>query len=146
MARDIRNTNYYRGGLNLPVKWMSPEAIIEKKFTTKSDIWGFGVLIWEVMMLGQTPYPTMGPREVIKYVCQDAGHLDVPPLCPQPLTNYLGQCWAYNPDNRPDFYTLLEVLEQMLSQKEDYQRKQACSANVIINQVDDDDSSSISSI
>ena len=145
MARDIKNTNYYRGGFNLPVKWMSPEAIIERKFTTKSDIWGFGVLIWEVMMLGKTPYPTMGPLEVMKYVCQNSGHLDTPQLCPLPLTKYLSQCWEYRPEDRPDFHILLEVLEKMLAHKEDYQRKQVCS-NVTNYHVDNDDLSSISSI
>ena len=69
MARDVHNKEYYRGGVHLPIKWMSPESIIERKCTTKSDVWAFGVLIWEIMNLGKMPYSNMGAFQVMDFVC-----------------------------------------------------------------------------
>ena len=53
MARDIQKNDYYRGGGFLPVNWMAPESLSETKFTTESDIWSFGVLVWEILTLGK---------------------------------------------------------------------------------------------
>ena len=53
MARDIRKNCYYRGGGNLPIKWLAPEALTEGRFSCQSDVWSFGILVWEIMTLGK---------------------------------------------------------------------------------------------
>lgn len=85
LARDVYNNDYYRkdGGL-LPVRWMSPESLCDGVFTSQSDIWAFGVLCWEIMTLGQQPYPARNNVEVLKYV-RDGGRLEKPEGCPNEL-------------------------------------------------------------
>ena len=56
LARDINKNHYYRGGGNLPINWMAPESLMEGIFSTQSDVWGFGILIWEILTLGWNFY------------------------------------------------------------------------------------------
>lgn len=85
LARDIYKNDYYRkeGGL-LPVRWMSPESIVDGIFTSQSDIWAFGVLCWEIMTLGQQPYPARNNVEVLHFV-REGGRLGHPTDCPEEL-------------------------------------------------------------
>ena len=85
MARDMGDNDYYQGGLTFPIKWMSPESINKRKFSVKSDVWAFGVLIWEVMTFGDPPFPNMAFMEVMNHVCNCNGHLEIPSLCPPEL-------------------------------------------------------------
>ena len=64
--RDVKTTEYYRKktGGRLPVKWMSPEAIFDSIYTTESDVWSFGILLWEIVTLGDTPYKNLSVEEV----------------------------------------------------------------------------------
>lgn len=86
LARDIYKNDYYRkdGEGLLPVRWMSPESLVDGVFTSQSDIWAFGVLCWEIMTLGQQPYPARTNVEVLHYV-RDGGRLDKPYNCPDDL-------------------------------------------------------------
>lgn len=86
LARDVYKSDYYRKGGEglLPVRWMSPESLIDGFFTTQSDIWSFGVLLWEVMTLGQMPYQGTNNSEVLDYV-RNAGILKKPEECPEEL-------------------------------------------------------------
>lgn len=65
----------------LPVRWMSPESLIDGVFTSHSDVWAFGVLLWEIMTLGQQPYPARTNLEVMQYV-RTGGRLTSPQNCP----------------------------------------------------------------
>eukprot|EP00057_Strongylocentrotus_purpuratus_P000758 XP_001182644.2 PREDICTED: leukocyte tyrosine kinase receptor [Strongylocentrotus purpuratus] len=115
MARDIYRADYYRKGGQalLPVKWMPPEAFQDGIFTSKTDVWAYGVLLWEIISLGFMPYPGMSNQEVIQFV--SAGERMNPPRsCPQPVFNLMSQCWRHIPEDRPPFTTILESINYCL--------------------------------
>ncbi|XP_023244156.1 leukocyte tyrosine kinase receptor-like isoform X1 [Centruroides sculpturatus] len=109
MARDIYRADYYRKGgkAMLPVKWMPPEAFLDGIFTCKTDVWSFGVLLWEVMSLGYMPYPGRGNQDVMQMVTS-GGRLEAPTNCPNPVYHIMMQCWHPVPDQRPCFSTVIE--------------------------------------
>lgn len=123
LARDVYKSDYYRGGGYLPVKWMSPESLMEHKFSTQSDVWSFGVLIWEIMTLGHRPYQEKSNSEVKNFVCHNRGHLEVPILCPPPLGELLVKCWAFSPEDRPSFLILLKTIKELFVYKEKLKNK-----------------------
>ncbi|KAK6622943.1 hypothetical protein RUM43_008795 [Polyplax serrata] len=102
---------YYRKGgkAMLPIKWMPPEAFQDGIFTAKTDIWSFGVLLWEVMSLGYMPYTGCGNREVMQLVIS-GGRLEPPMNCPSPVYAIMTKCWHPKPDERPSFLLILERL------------------------------------
>ncbi|XP_043929384.1 leukocyte tyrosine kinase receptor [Protopterus annectens] len=108
MARDIYRASYYRKGgcAMLPVKWMPPEAFLEGIFTSKTDTWSFGVLLWEIFSLGYMPYPGKTNQEVLAFVTS-GGRMDPPKKCPGPVYRLMTQCWQHQPEHRPDFSTIL---------------------------------------
>ncbi|XP_070536976.1 tyrosine-protein kinase receptor-like [Ptychodera flava] len=109
MARNIYRNDYYRKGgkAMLPVKWMPPEAYLDGIFTSKTDVWSFGVLLWELMSLGYMPYPGMTNQEVMQYVAQGE-RMHPPRNCPMPVYRIMTQCWQDLPENRPPFKTIKE--------------------------------------
>ncbi|XP_032804141.2 tyrosine-protein kinase receptor-like isoform X1 [Petromyzon marinus] len=109
MARDIYRASYYRKGgrAMLPVKWMPPEAFLEGIFTSKTDTWSFGVLLWEIFSLGYMPYPSKSNQEVMEFVTS-GGRMDPPKNCPVPVYRIMTQCWQHRPEDRPNFSTILE--------------------------------------
>uniref|UniRef100_A0A2M4A502 Tyrosine-protein kinase receptor n=1 Tax=Anopheles triannulatus TaxID=58253 RepID=A0A2M4A502_9DIPT len=112
LARDIYKNDYYRkeGEGLLPVRWMSPESLVDGVFTSQSDIWAFGVLLWEIMTLGEQPYQAKNNVEVLNHV-REGGHLDRPKVCPNEMFELMKYCWSFSPDERPTFRYCLEVLE-----------------------------------
>ncbi|XP_049539733.1 protein sevenless isoform X3 [Anopheles darlingi] len=112
LARDIYKNDYYRkeGEGLLPVRWMSPESLVDGVFTSQSDIWAFGVLLWEIMTLGEQPYQAKNNVEVLNHV-REGGHLDRPKVCPNEMFELMKYCWKFSPDERPTFRYCLEVLE-----------------------------------
>ncbi|XP_020864930.2 LOW QUALITY PROTEIN: leukocyte tyrosine kinase receptor [Phascolarctos cinereus] len=112
MARDIYRASYYRKGgrAMLPVKWMPPEAFLEGIFTSKTDSWSFGVLLWEIFSLGYMPYPGRTNQEVLDFVT-GGGRMDPPRSCPGPVYRIMTQCWQHQPDHRPNFSSVLERLQ-----------------------------------
>ncbi|CAG2239895.1 Tyrosine-protein kinase Btk29A,Tyrosine kinase receptor Cad96Ca,Discoidin domain-containing receptor 2,Tyrosine-protein kinase receptor TYRO3,Putative neurotrophin receptor LTRK 1,ALK tyrosine kinase receptor,Tyrosine-protein kinase ABL2,Tyrosine-protein kinase abl-1,Tyrosine-protein kinase receptor UFO,Macrophage colony-stimulating factor 1 receptor,Leukocyte tyrosine kinase receptor,Tyrosine-protein kinase receptor Tie-1,Receptor-type tyrosine-protein kinase FLT3,ALK tyrosine kinase receptor homolog scd- len=115
LARDIYKSDYYRkeGEGLLPVRWMSPESLVDGIFTTQSDIWAFGVMMWEVLTFGQQPYQARTNIEVLHYV-RSGGQLEQPEHCPEELFVLMKSCWSYSPEDRPDFTYILQQLEQFL--------------------------------
>ncbi|XP_038071785.1 ALK tyrosine kinase receptor-like [Patiria miniata] len=115
MARDIYRADYYRKGgqAMLPVKWMPPEAFLDGIFTSKTDVWSFGVLLWEIMSLGYMPYPGMSNQEVIYFTTQGQ-RMNAPRNCPRPIQDLMYQCWHQDPDERPNFSTILHFLSNCL--------------------------------
>lgn len=100
-------------GGQLPIRWMSPEALSMGVFSIKSDVWAFGVVLWEIVTLGSTPYLGMGAQEVVTYVRQGN-------ICPQPvhcndtLYDLMKSCWAYRADDRVTFTEAKRHLMTML--------------------------------
>ena len=115
LTRDIYASNYYRSDLRgmLPVRWMAPESIVDGLSTTQSDVWAFGVLLWEIVTMGQTPFQSKTNHEVLAFV-PSGGHLDVPPQCPDRLRGLMIGCWAYNPEERPTFAECQEQIKELL--------------------------------
>nr|CAD7415822.1 unnamed protein product [Timema poppensis] len=114
LARDIYKNDYYRkeGEGLLPVRWMAPESLVDGVFTSQSDMWAFGVLVWEIMTLGQQPYPARTNLEVLHYV-RTGGRLGRPSNCPEELHQLMLKCWSYNPESRPTFKYCLDVLLEL---------------------------------
>jgi len=99
----------------IPVRWMPPEAIRENRFTHASDVWSFGVLLWEIFTFGRQPYEQMTIKEVIRFV--DSGRtLHCPEHAPNPVYLHMQSCWHRNPDERPlfkDLFKQLSILEDV---------------------------------
>ena len=78
LARDVHSNDYYRkmGDGRLPVKWMAPEALFHRKYTMQSDVWSFGILLWEILTLGGTPYPSVPSIEKLFQLLRE-GHRSV---------------------------------------------------------------------
>lgn len=111
MARDIYRSDYYRKGgkAMLPIKWMPPEAFLDGIFTSKTDVWSFGVLLWEVFSMGLMPYTGL-PNRVVMELVTGGGRLDSPNGCPPFIYNLMSSCWHPVPDARPTFQHLLHKL------------------------------------
>nr|XP_036874708.1 leukocyte tyrosine kinase receptor isoform X6 [Manis javanica] len=119
MARDIYRASYYcKGGQSLlPVKWMPPEAFLEGIFTSKTDSWSFGVLLWEIFSLGYMPYPGRTNQEVLNFVV-GGGRMDSPRGCPGPVYHIMTRCWQHQPELRPGFDSILEHLQYCIQDPE----------------------------
>ncbi|XP_025066097.1 insulin receptor isoform X3 [Alligator sinensis] len=115
MTRDIYETDYYRKGGKglLPVRWMAPESLKDGVFTTYSDVWSFGVVLWEISSLAEQPYQGLSNEQVLKFV-MDGGYLDQPDNCPERLHSLMQMCWQYNPRMRPTFIEIIEMLKEDL--------------------------------
>lgn len=111
MTRDIYETDYYRKGGKglLPVRWMAPESLKDGIFTSMSDVWSYGVVIWEMTTLAAQPYQGLSNEEVLKYVI-NAKTMDTPEGCPEILYQMMLQCWQYRPKTRPTFKQIIELL------------------------------------
>ncbi|XP_025266257.1 proto-oncogene tyrosine-protein kinase ROS-like isoform X2 [Camponotus floridanus] len=103
LARDIYKDDYYRmrGEDLLPVRWMAPESLMIRTFTSQSDVWSFGVLMWEITSLGEQPYSAKTNEEVINYV-RAGGKLLMTLNCPSALYQLMLRCWCAA-DARPNF-------------------------------------------
>ncbi|XP_043482361.1 proto-oncogene tyrosine-protein kinase ROS isoform X2 [Leptopilina heterotoma] len=119
LARDIYKNDYYRkeGEGLLPVRWMAPESLVDGVFTSQSDVWAFGVLMWEITSLGQQPYPARTNQEVLHYV-RSGGRLQKPLNCPNSLHQLMLSCWSCI-ERRPSFKTCLEEIINLRVTTED---------------------------
>ncbi|XP_078685325.1 uncharacterized protein LOC144918412 [Branchiostoma floridae x Branchiostoma belcheri] len=115
LARDMYAVGYHRqdrGRDLLPLKWMAPEGLKnEARFTHKSDVWSFGVLLWEVAQLGRTPYPGMEGADRIYDALQNHFRLPRPQLCTEERYQLMLKCWKFNEKTRPDATTVRKLLE-----------------------------------
>ena len=111
LARVIKDDQYTaREGAKFPIKWTAPEAALYNRFSIKSDIWSFGILIAELITHGRIPYPGMTNGEVLAKV-EQGYRMPPPPGCPDPLYQIMLDCWKQDPDERPTFEYLKYHLE-----------------------------------
>ncbi|CAJ0964747.1 unnamed protein product [Ranitomeya imitator] len=92
---------------------MSPESLKDGIFTPYSDVWSFGVVLWEIATLAEQPYQGMANEQVLHYV-MDNGILEKPENCPDRLHDLMRWCWQKNPKNRPSFIQILESIKDEL--------------------------------
>uniref|UniRef100_H2V3G0 Tyrosine-protein kinase n=1 Tax=Takifugu rubripes TaxID=31033 RepID=H2V3G0_TAKRU len=97
----------------LPVKWTAPEALREKNFSTKSDVWSYGILLWEIYSFGRVPYPRIPLKEVVPRV-EKGYKMDCPDGCPEVVYNIMKQCWNLDPAARPSFQMLKEWIQHII--------------------------------
>ncbi|XP_078270810.1 macrophage-stimulating protein receptor [Rhinoraja longicauda] len=118
MARDVLDKEYYsiqnHRKAKLPVKWMALESLQTQKFTTKSDVWSFGVLLWELLTRGAPPYPEVDPYDITRYLLKGR-RLPQPEYCPDELFHVMLHCWDPKPELRPIFTELIYEIESMQS-------------------------------
>ncbi|XP_032268143.1 macrophage-stimulating protein receptor isoform X2 [Phoca vitulina] len=118
LARDILDKEYYsvrqHHHARLPVKWMALESLQTYRFTTKSDVWSFGVLLWELLTRGAPPYPHIDPFDLTQFLAQGR-RLPQPEYCPSSLYAVMQRCWASDPAVRPTFTVLVEEVEHVVA-------------------------------
>jgi len=117
LARDMQESDYYRkrGEGKLPVLWMSPESLFAGVSTTMSDVWSFGVLLWEIVTWGERPYVGVATEAVLDLI-KDGYRMSSPSQCPQPLYSMMRECWQFEPSKRPSWSELVNALLNLYDQ------------------------------
>lgn len=100
-------------GGKIPIRWTAPEAIAFRKFTSASDVWSYGIVMWEVMSFGERPYWDMSNQDVINAIEQDY-RLPPPPDCPTHLHQLMLDCWQKDRSARPRFADLVSALDKLI--------------------------------
>ncbi|XP_051917176.1 hepatocyte growth factor receptor [Hippocampus zosterae] len=118
LARDVYDKEYYsvhnKSGVKLPVKWMALESLQTHKFTAKSDVWSFGVLLWELMTRGAPPYSDVNSFDITVFLLQGRRLLQ-PEFCPDSLYTVMVECWHPKPERRPSFSDLVSSIANIFS-------------------------------
>uniref|UniRef100_A0A8C9ZAX7 receptor protein-tyrosine kinase n=1 Tax=Sander lucioperca TaxID=283035 RepID=A0A8C9ZAX7_SANLU len=118
LARDVYDKEYYsvhnKSGVKLPVKWMALESLQTHKFTPKSDVWSFGVLLWELMTRGAPPYSDVNSFDITVFLLQGRRLLQ-PEFCPDALYTLMIECWHPKPERRPSFHELVSRISTIFS-------------------------------
>ncbi|XP_021547146.2 muscle, skeletal receptor tyrosine-protein kinase isoform X4 [Neomonachus schauinslandi] len=119
LSRNIYSADYYKANENdaIPIRWMPPESIFYNRYTTESDVWAYGVVLWEIFSYGLQPYYGMAHEEVIYYV-RDGHILACPEDCPLELYNLMRLCWSKLPADRPSFASIHRILQRMCKRAE----------------------------
>ncbi|KAK3772749.1 hypothetical protein RRG08_013442 [Elysia crispata] len=121
LSRDVFHDNHYKKLTNgkLPLKWMAIESLRDRIFTTQSDVWSFGIVLWEIVTMGASPYPNVALADLY-YVLSSGYRMDKPSNCSQQLYDIMRSCWVEEPQDRPDFTQLRLMLEDLLTEDRDY--------------------------
>ncbi|XP_062991175.1 mast/stem cell growth factor receptor Kit [Elgaria multicarinata webbii] len=117
LARDIRNDSNYvvKGNARLPVKWMAPESIFECVYTFESDVWSYGILLWELFSLGSSPYPGMPVDSKFYKRIKEGYRMFSPEFAPAEMYEIMRSCWDADPVKRPTFKQIVQLIEQQIS-------------------------------
>ncbi|XP_072311610.1 receptor tyrosine-protein kinase erbB-2 [Eucyclogobius newberryi] len=109
---DIDETEYHADGGKVPIKWMALESILHRRFTHQSDVWSYGVTVWELMTFGAKPYDMIPAREIPE-VLEGGERLPQPPICTIDVYMIMVKCWMIDPDSRPRFKDLVNDFSVM---------------------------------
>ncbi|XP_070196549.1 tyrosine-protein kinase transmembrane receptor Ror2-like [Littorina saxatilis] len=114
LARSVHSVDYYRGSEHdaIPIRWMPLESILYNKFSTQSDVWSFGVVLWEIFSFALQPYYGLTHDEVVRYI-KEGKVLAQPDRTPQQMYELMKQCWHRRPASRPAFNNLHKTLKNM---------------------------------
>ncbi|ALC48140.1 Eph [Drosophila busckii] len=117
LSREIENASdaYTTRGGKIPVRWTAPEAIAFRKFTSASDVWSYGVVLWEVMSYGERPYWNWSNQDVIKSI-EKGYRLPAPMDCPEALYQLMLDCWQKQRTHRPTFGSIVSTLDNLARQ------------------------------
>ncbi|XP_071409467.1 receptor-type tyrosine-protein kinase FLT3 isoform X2 [Pithys albifrons albifrons] len=120
LARDVMNDSNYivRGNARLPVKWMAPESLFERTYTMKSDVWSYGILLWEIFSLGVNPYPGIQVDTNFYKLIQNGFKMDQPYYATKEIYCMMQSCWALDCRKRPSFSRLVSSLAYQLAEAE----------------------------
>uniref|UniRef100_A0A8C6J2Z2 receptor protein-tyrosine kinase n=1 Tax=Melopsittacus undulatus TaxID=13146 RepID=A0A8C6J2Z2_MELUD len=120
LARDIMNDSNYivRGNARLPVKWMAPESLFERTYTMKSDVWSYGILLWEIFSLGVNPYPGIPVDTNFYKLIQSGFKMDQPYYATKDVYCVMQSCWDLDSRKRPSFSRLVSSLACQLAEAE----------------------------
>lgn len=115
LARHVIDDEYSSSyGAKFPIKWAAPEVLKYTRFSSKSDVWAFGVLIWEIFSGGQLPFANITNADVVEIICNKDERLKKPIDCPQSVFTQMMNCWARKAEDRPSFKILLSCLHAIL--------------------------------
>ncbi|XP_062309054.1 macrophage colony-stimulating factor 1 receptor [Osmerus eperlanus] len=116
LARDVMNDANYvvKGNARLPVKWMAPESIFDCVYTVQSDVWSYGILLWEIFSLGKSPYPNVVVDSRFYKMIKDGHHMSRPDFSSPEMFRIMTQCWRLEPTDRPTFRTIAELIQNLL--------------------------------
>ncbi|PKU37491.1 proto-oncogene tyrosine-protein kinase receptor ret [Limosa lapponica baueri] len=121
LSRDVYEEDSYvkRSKGRIPVKWMAIESLFDHIYTTQSDVWSFGVLLWEIVTLGGNPYPGIAPERLFNLL-KTGYRMERPENCSEEMYNLMLRCWKQEPDKRPTFAEISKELEKMMVKSRDY--------------------------
>ncbi|VEN50106.1 unnamed protein product, partial [Callosobruchus maculatus] len=116
LARLMRDDTYTaHAGAKFPIKWTAPEGLAYNKFSTKSDVWAFGILLWEIATYGMSPYPGVDLTDVY-HMLEKGYRMECPPGCPPKIYELMRQCWQWHAHERPTFKEIHHALENMFQE------------------------------
>ncbi|CAG2225130.1 RET [Mytilus edulis] len=121
LTRDVYEADTYlkQSKGRIPVKWLAPESLYAQIYTTQSDVWSFGIVLWEVVTLGAPPYPGVPPERLYNLLL--AGYrMDRPENCSDELYAVMQKCWKTDPQDRPTFSKLADIFDRMLQHHAEY--------------------------
>ncbi|XP_045701961.1 tyrosine-protein kinase ABL1 isoform X1 [Phyllostomus hastatus] len=102
-------------GAKFPIKWTAPESLAYNKFSIKSDVWAFGVLLWEIATYGMSPYPGIDLSQVYELLEKDY-RMERPEGCPEKVYELMRACWQWSPSDRPSFAEIHQAFETMFQE------------------------------
>uniref|UniRef100_A0AC35GRW7 Protein kinase domain-containing protein n=1 Tax=Panagrolaimus sp. PS1159 TaxID=55785 RepID=A0AC35GRW7_9BILA len=96
-----------------PIKWTAPEVLRQSIFTSKSDCWSFGILLWEIYSFGRIPYPRIPIQDVIRHI-EQGYRMEPPEHCPLQISHLMSACWELEPTARPSFAEIVNKLKRFI--------------------------------